>query len=379
VRHAIAFVVACAIVASCQAGGHRSSAPSSTSLASSTTVRTPVTAVASDGTPAAAQEDAAARQWIATHHGRALDLRGVDQVGITADAIYALVASDGSGHASSLARLDRATGRVTTTLKLAATTADLTVRDGAVYLSAANIAPNGTVSDSALRRLDPVTLRTRWSIPAIGAIVPTDDAIWSVDDDRLQRRDPRSGALVATVQLPARAKGAGASIAIDPTDTRLWVTYLGDPEATIEVRNARSGALIRRVAEPSVAVGTGTLTPTATGVWLAGRGGMQGSAVFYALPDLRRAAALPDGYTMGVGLTWTGGPLWVQTDGFVTCADPRTGQYLDRPESPGSVALAQGPWSIFSMAAVDTNEVVLSVGGRLASFTPRDLCPRGGA
>jgi hypothetical protein len=372
VRHRVLFVVACAIVAGCQGGGHRSSAVSSTTLG------VPVT-VTSDGTPTAAQEDAAARQWIAAHHGHALNLRGVDQVGMSADAIYALVGPDGSGHLSGLARIDRATGRVTATLHFAATTGELTVRDGGIYVTTANVAPDGTVTHNLLRRLDPVSLRTRWSVPAIGEIVPTIDAIWSVHDDRLQRRDPRTGALVASAELPSRATGAGATIAVDPNDARLWVTYLGYPKATIEVRDAHSGALMRRVVEQSYAVGTGTLTPTATGVWLASRGGMQGSAVFYALPDLRRTSALPDGYTMGVNLTWIGGPLWLRADDFVTCADPRTGRYIDPPQYNQSEALSRGPWAVFSAPAVDANDAVLAVGGRLAAFRPHDLCPRADA
>ncbi len=361
-------VVACAIAAGCQSGHHSSAVPSTTTL------RVPVT-VAIVGPSTAAQEDVAARQWIAARHGRALNVRGVEQVGMTPDAIYALVGPDGSGHLSGLARLDRSTGRLTATLHLAATAGELTVRDGGVYLSTADIAPDGTTTDNVLRRLDPVSLRTRWTIPAIGELVPTVNAIWSVDDDRLQRRDPRSGVLIATVELPARATGAGATIAVDPNDERLWVTYLGDPLATIEVRNARTGDLIRRVVEQSVAIGTGTLTPTTTGVWLASRGGMQGSAVFYALPELRRTGALPDGYTMGVNLTWTGGSIWLRAGDFVTCADPRTGRYSDPPEYVQDEALAQGPWGIFSPVAVDATAAVFAVGGRLATFTPHVLCP----
>jgi hypothetical protein len=376
-------IVAAVVVtgAGCR-GAHESTAVASSSAAGITTTTSRPAASPAIVEPAtAAQQDAAGRSWIEAHGGRALDVRDVESVAISSQAIYSLIGGGHSGRILKLVRVDRGTSAVTSA-PVTLSYVEIMARGDRLFLFGVDMAGGPKKDGDVLQRLDPGTLRTMWSVsgsfgPQLAA---TGDVIWSVDHgNRLLRFDVSSGARSAAITLPTAAAAQDASIAVDPSGRTLWVGYGASPTMTLETREPHTGALIRRVHEPSVAIGPPNLTATDRGVWAATRGGMKGSAVYYDRPDLRETGSLPGAYDMGVDLTWVGRSLWLRGGDLVGCADPRTGRYLATPRFGHSEPLAQGPRSTFSVPAVDRDLVALAVGGRLATFTANNLCSNAAA
>jgi hypothetical protein len=138
-------------------------------------------------------------------------------------------------------------------------------------------------------------------------------------------------------------EGVVAQLAVDPTGRLLYVARHPEesPEAaSIEQRDARSGAL--RMVTPPRAVGefVNWLSPTAQGVWVSIPTGNFGTALFLREADLHPIRDT-DETAQTVEATVAAGNLWLQTSlgRSLICANPQTGRFEDTIRIPeGAVA-----------------------------------------
>ena len=181
----------------------------------------------------------------------------------------------------------------------------ISVGAGAVWVDAF---PTTKGAEDQLLRIDPATdhVETVASISG-GKVAATDDAVWAAGGQELERFDPRTGGLVATVALP----GDASAIAANETD--VWVIVVTD-----------NGSMLIRV-DPAT------------------------NAVSAQIPLGSEFTGYQDSVQLGEGAVWLLGVRWNGSDqdskefgGDLVRVDPVSNQVVDRiPVDGFSMAVGQ--------------------------------------
>jgi ABC-type branched-subunit amino acid transport system substrate-binding protein/DNA-binding beta-propeller fold protein YncE len=224
-----------------------------------------------------------------------------------------------------VSRIDPKTKGVTATIRSRGVPTDLAVGEGALWLgTGGGVGANWTV---AVSRIDPVTRATthtatlpedarggvfpylNWGFPqiAVGA-----GAVWATGGGALSRIDPRTGRLVATVDVDASRIAAG--------EEGVWFLSGFDPQVVtrIDPRTNRVAQRIRiRDAGLSgLAVGAGAVWATA-----------EHEGVVWRIEPGRKPRTTPIAVSAGVTyIAYGGGAIWAANDleGTVARIDPDT-------------------------------------------------------
>jgi hypothetical protein len=253
--------------------------------------------------------------------------------------------------AAQVARVDRATLKVTAEASLPGATA---VALAGSWLWVAIDQPPDLLGGSvnvSVEQVDATTLQTQQTVSlgdlqaagnGAGGTVMAGDAstLWVGQGHQVICLDPATGGTVSSEDL-----GAGAevgSLSLDPTGT---VLYVGAANAqsgiTVWEWNAVTGALIATLGSsqlgsegPGFGLGGSMVSATASGVWISFATGMRGGIEFLSEGQLQAQPPAPsesslDLYSNGVAVEVSGGILWIRdTDvsgDVLRCADPSSG------------------------------------------------------
>ena len=326
----------------------------------------PAPATASPRAPAAATPAASSPLL---PHGRVIagSLAGPD-LAITTTGIYLawFASPPASGVRTELARIDGASGRIVAARHLGPVYFDQAVAAGGSLWVATSSGAGET-----LVRLDPRTLAVTGRRPVGGGgnqgfsghvLAVSGGGLWVAGGDRLLRLSVPAGAVTASLPLPAAAT---SQVAADSPGTVLVVAETTSTGSGIlQRRDPATGALL--ATSPAVPGVTGLFVGgvVGSGVWVSNATGMMGYAERF---DARTLVPSPgtrvegtNGITVQVadGLAWVspgaGGP------GLGFCADPSSGRVLARLMLPQpDRLLAIGPGQLFYAApAPDESECV---------------------
>jgi hypothetical protein len=273
--------------------------------------------------------------------GSVLPLGSVDAVALDPDALYAVVERLQLGvwdlDRAMVARLDRATGRVTLGGPFPAADS-LALAGGKLWVGAGLHPGIANPGRQALYALDPATLQvenelslqpppdaTQFSARLAG----TEKLLWLGWGADLIRIDPGSASVLRRLD-----QGAGTGVddvVVDPAGDRMYVsTRLPSGDALITARDPVSGATSASATEHSTA--GARLAAAGDGVWITFPTGLSSGLSHRRATDLGAlglAAAtgggLPSGNTLRAFLV--DGLLWLADAqrSTLSCADPRTG------------------------------------------------------
>jgi hypothetical protein len=248
----------------------------------------------------------------------------------------------------------------------------------------------------AVREVNPRTLAVVRSValPPLGRVAAVSvaagpgDSVWIGDSRAAWRVSAATGAVLASVTVPARF--AVADVAVDPAGKHLYVSALdlrpqGGPGAVFEY-TARSGRLLASAERGPVtfALAGAALTATPPGVWASYRTGMLGSTILLRQRGL--VTVLPPGHSLPPGgpgsvyvwpmsatTVYGGGAFWVANEaGVMACASSRTGVVRARMRT------RQGSLSGNELLAVDASaHLVYGLGqDGLTAISPPARCWR---
>jgi hypothetical protein len=271
-----------------------------------------------------------------------LPLGSVDAVAVDGDAVYAVVERLTLGvwdpDRAMVARLDRATGRVTMAGPFPA--ADSLALAGGLLWVGAGVHPGvSNPGRQALYGLDPASLQVEHEValqpPAdldqfSARLAGTDGLLWLGWGHDLLGVDPTAGTLLRS--LPQDGGGGIDDVALDPARAHLYVsTRLPSGDALVSVHDPASGAGRASATEHSTA--GARLAADSDGVWITHPTGLSSELSHRRAADLRALAAplavtsggLPSGNTLRAFVV--DGLLWLADAQRATlsCADPHSG------------------------------------------------------
>jgi hypothetical protein len=274
--------------------------------------------------------------------GSVLPLGSVDAVAVDPDALYAIVERLQLGvwdlDRAMVARLDRATGRVTLGGPFPAADS-LALAGGKLWVGAGLHPGIANPGRQALYGLDPATLQvenelslqpppdtTQFSARLAG----TEKLLWLGWGADLIRVDPGSASVLRRLD---QGSGTGVDdVVLDPAGDRMFVsTRLPSGDALITARDPVSGATSASATEHSTA--GARLAAAGDGVWITFPTGLSSGLSHRRGGDLgalgpvaaATAGGLPSGNTLRAFLV--DGLLWLADAqrSTLSCADPRTG------------------------------------------------------
>jgi hypothetical protein len=237
-----------------------------------------------------------------------------------------------------VSRYDVGQGRVTATSAAITKAGAIATAGGAVWVGAG---VKGSGSGGALLKLDGDTMQGLGKTPLRAA--PTGVAItpagtWVGDGGRLQLVDPRTNRVTRTVSVT----GAIGQLVSDPVSTVLYDAVHRPGQQTalaIEERDGASGQLIFRSGAVKNFLAINGLAVVPDNVWVAYPTGMQGATLRFTRAGLheRQPAGGSVDASNAIEVYATSNNLWIDTGGGgFACADPVSGQQLDRYVAHGS-------------------------------------------
>jgi len=251
-----------------------------------------------------------------------------------------------------LARIDRATGAVTTAgpfpnaTELARVTAGLWIGAGPE-----RYAPNA--GTDWLTLVDPTTLKVKQRIrlpaqPDLGPfakpyLAGTSNLLWLAYSESLYRLDPTTGRILVSKSL----SGPATSISIDSAGRRLYVAVVpksGPPALVIEL-DVSNGSRLGSAPTGGWDLGGPTVAAAPQGVWISYATGMMGAVEFRSASDFSMLVGPQFGHTNGIRAFVGGGAVWFVDGGAgrLACADPSTGRIAaSSQETLPGVVVADG-------------------------------------
>jgi hypothetical protein len=246
----------------------------------------------------------------------------------------------------------------------------------------------GVGDNVVVKQLDPSTLaiHASESLPVNDGAAPqvnatltatVDGPLWVAGGEDLWALNPSNGAVEAEIDT---GNWIG-SMSTDPAGSLLYVD--GQTSATggiaVTEYDAQTGKELLRVDKPLylvLAVGTGSIAATNSGVWVSVRYGMAGGAFELSAHGLSLIAPPPSkpgtfgtyDQFMGIGSGVSEQTLWLTSNAQIptlTCADPATGAV--RASEPTPVA-------VFAPIASGTRLYALASPGAIVVIAPPAKC-----
>ncbi|HVS05776.1 MAG TPA: hypothetical protein VHK65_06375 [Candidatus Dormibacteraeota bacterium] len=308
---------------------------------------TPTVLFSPSAQPTASASPTPLSSWIT----RRVPLAGQLYYGMALDssAVFALYTPTANNpHDTSqttLARIDRTTGRVVTNGPFAGGFQLLRVDAGLWVVGGMSGGP--TVDKYWMDLVDPVTLqvKSRTWVPGrpgpgvfgLPELTGASKLLWLGYGQQIYRLDPATGKILATVSF----SGTVTSVSLDPSGQHLYVgiepTSSQDNQDQIVELDSNTGARLASAPTGGAGLGGPHVVGSADGVWVAYATGMMGQVEHRSASNL---ALLPIpsqfGHTNGVSVVVGAGSVWFVDGGAqrVACADPRTGTIAASTELP---------------------------------------------
>jgi hypothetical protein len=232
---------------------------------------------------------------------------------------------------------------------------------------------DGSDATAFVERIEPFTLRPTWRVTtgARPVIAATDNLLWVQSATTLQRLDPNSGTVMATVELTGSRRTV-ALVANLVYGDRLYTarTPSGGGVSTIETRDADTGSIVATTGGPT-GIGAPQLAATPDGLWTAISGGNFVTMSYFRGSPLRHILDTGEIGANGTRITYepTLLPvLWldvVSAPHAIACRDPETGATIATITDPTEPHLL----------AVNQASALVGAGGAAGFFRAHDLCP----
>jgi hypothetical protein len=278
---------------------------------------------------------------------------------------------------SKLARINPTTGRIEASRRLGAAFDQVVAVGESLYVG---ISTTSSKPGQALLRLDARTLEVtrRWSdLGAGGSLVLAGGGLWVAGGDRLLRLSLPKGNVTASVSLP----GANSSdVASNAEGTILVVGEADDGRGALERRDPRSGSLLASYS-PMIGVSAPEVAEVIDqGVWVSEATGMMGYVERFAAGTLTPDPSIGMEGSNGITASVANGLLWVSENypGSTTkfCGNPSDGvAFASLNLPPNSTWLTIGPHDIYYLTAashaggqetlMDVNEKVIPTACRV--------------
>ncbi len=254
------------------------------------------------------------------------------------------------------------------------------ISTGGLYVIVSD-AGSGKPSPASLVRLDATTLRMRAQATLAGeepSVVARPEAVYVLDGTRLERRDPVTLAVTASLELPRPPSTGcpqqGGALAADPRSHTGWaaITQESGGFRVAEIDLSRL-SLLHLSGETGGICGA-RVSAMFDGVWAGFATGLHSDAVRLASATGELDARLhpadadrfqePNSAVHEVSAT----ALWVYGGRSLSCADPHTGLVLASAE-------VGDPSGAIAMVA-DVSHVFISVPDGIAVYAPTGRCAR---
>jgi hypothetical protein len=254
------------------------------------------------------------------------------------------------------------------------------VSTGGLYVVLSDVG-SGPTSPATLVRLDSTTLHVRTqatlAVPE-PSVVARPEAVYVFDGPRLERRDPVTLAVTASLDLPVPPSSScpqqGGALAADPRTQIAWIaiTQPGGGFRVAEIDLSRLSLL--HLSQDTGGICGARVSAMLDGVWAGFATGMLSDAIRLASTtgeaDARLHPSDADRFQQpnSAAYQMSATALWVYGGHSLSCADLHTGLVLsstDLAESPGGVALA-----------ADAGHVYIAVSQGIAVYAPASGCRR---
>ncbi len=275
------------------------------------------------------------------------------------DALYALGLSASAGAvalpaSATIVRLDVGRRREAARAVMARPVVAGSISAGSLYVVLSDVG-SGRTSPAGLVRLDASSLQVRAQTMLAApdpSVVARPDGVYVLDGPRLERRDPHSLALTASLQLPFPASPGcpqqGGAVAADPRTNTGWVAITQESGGfrVAEIDLARLSLV--HVSRETGGICGARVSAMLDGVWAGFATGLLSDAERFATATGETDAQLhsggngrvpePNSAVYQVSAT----ALWVSGGQALSCADLHTGRVLastDLDQSSGGVAM----------------------------------------
>ena len=288
-----------------------------------------------------------------------------------------LFAVTGNGPGTAITRVSPVTGRAGPSAKVTGVIA-LAFGRGMLWVVRQAQAPHPL----PVLALDPATLAIRHSValpdrPGWGGqdAAYAGGLIWVAGASELMAIDPMTARLAATVPLGTpRSTGGFTSVAAAPGGTVLWTTEgtSGGGPIGVQRRDPRTGAVLESAAGPAVGIGAARIAAAPGHAWLAYATGMLGSYVRADIPAAgppgRLAEAQPlrsprarEVFSNGVAVYLAGTRLWILDGTSISCAADATGRILSQAQGSGGWAGDLVPLAAGRLALAWNGQILITV------------------
>ncbi|MFN2561519.1 MAG: YncE family protein [Jatrophihabitans sp.] len=240
-------------------------------------------------------------------------------------------APNGATSMTYVRRVDPVTGRVLAQHGAAAVSIPGVLADGGLWVA------QRAAAKWELVLLDPKTLAanaspeavTTGSDPDVQAMilgaVPGRHRLYLLHTRTIEVVDTARRRVVNTFRLPAEPSGA----VVDPSGEHMYVSSGAYPAERLRVLDPDTGRPDPRPIYRDVTHGGfQPIAASPSGVWIEAGSGMERTATFHPLTDLRHATGLRSQAAGGWGTTVTvySRTAWLGSTGLVACLDPATGK-----------------------------------------------------
>jgi neocarzinostatin family protein len=304
--------------------------------------------------------------------------------GLLAAGAGSLFAVTGNGPGTAITRVSPVTGQPGPSAKVSGVIA-LAFGGGMLWVVRQAQAPHPP--PLPVLALDPATLAIRHSVALPGRpgwggqdVADAGGLIWVAGARELIAIDPVTARLTATVPLGTTASTGGfTSIAAAPGGTVLWTTEgtPGGGPISVQRRDPRTGAVLESAAGPAVGIGAARIAAAPGHAWLAYATGMLGSYVRAGVPATGPPGPLTEAqplrsprarevFSNGVAVYLAGTRLWILDGTSISCADAATGRILSQVQ--GSTGWAG------DLVPLAAGRLALAWNGQLLITVPRPPC-----
>ena len=168
-----------------------------------------------------------------------------------------------------------------------------------------------------IARVDPATTKEMLRVPLDGAFALADGAVWTLSQDRLQRRDPRTGKVVGKPPGPI----APFECQFKDMLVKFGSAWLACKEGKVVRIDASRGTVTNIATE----AGAHTFAATDDAIWVTN---YQANSVSRIDPATNKVTTIPD-VGSGVGITSGGGYVWAAVLRGIARIDPDSVAIID--------------------------------------------------
>jgi len=290
-----------------------------------------------------------------------------------------LFAVTGNGTGTAITRVSPVTGRADPSAKVSGVIA-LAFGGGMLWVVRQAQVPHPP--PLPVLALDPATLAITHSVALPGRpgwggqnVAYAGGLIWVSGARELMAIDPVTARFAATVPLGRTASTGGfTSVAAAPGGTVLWTTEgtSGGGPIGVQRRDPRTGAVLESAAGPAVGIGAARIAAAPAHAWLAYATGMLGSYVRAGVaaggPPGRLAEAQPlrsprarEIFSNGVAVYLAGTRLWILDGTSISCAADATGRILSQVQGSSGWAGDLVPLAVGRLALAWNGQILITV------------------